>query len=46
MFSIEKYMDSLINVLKESFGKRLIYIGLQGSYLRNEVKQNSNPYSP
>lgn len=36
MFRIDEYMDSLISVLKESFEKRLLYIGLQGSYLRHE----------
>lgn len=42
MFRIDEYMDSLISVLKESFEKRLLYIGLQGSYLRHEEKQNSD----
>lgn len=42
MFRLDEYIDSLINVLKESFGKRLVYVGLQGSYLRNEEKENSD----
>lgn len=42
MFRIDEYMDSLISALRGSFGKRLIYIGLQGSYLRHEEKQNSD----
>lgn len=36
MFRIEEYIDELINTLKNSFVERLVYIGLQGSYLRNE----------
>lgn len=43
MFSIDidNYIDMLIKILKHSFGKRLVYIGLQGSYLRGE----ETPYS-
>lgn len=36
MFRIEEYIDELVNTLKKTFGERLVYIGLQGSYLRNE----------
>ena len=42
MFDIEKYMARLICLLKESFGERLLYVGLQGSYLRGEAKPDSD----
>lgn len=42
MFRIEEYIDELINILKDTFGERLVYIGLQGSYLRNEQTKNSD----
>ena len=42
MFSIDEYIDKLIDTLKEAFDERLMYIGLQGSYLRNEETKNSD----
>jgi len=42
MFRIEDYIDSLTLKLKNSFGERLAYIGLQGSYLRNEATSDSD----
>ncbi|MCI8529848.1 MAG: nucleotidyltransferase domain-containing protein [Lachnospiraceae bacterium] len=42
MFRIDEYIAELINILKDSFGERLMYIGLQGSYLRNEETKNSD----
>ena len=42
MFRIDEYIDKLITLLKDVFGKRLIYVGLQGSYLRNEETKNSD----
>ena len=42
MFRIEEYIDELTGTLKDSFGERLVYIGLQGSYLRNEETNNSD----
>lgn len=42
MFRIDKYIDELINTLKDAFGERLMYIGLQGSYLRNEETESSD----
>lgn len=41
MLRIDEYADELIILLKGAFGERLIYIGLQGSYLRNEETKNS-----
>ncbi|MDE5575945.1 MAG: nucleotidyltransferase domain-containing protein [Oscillospiraceae bacterium] len=42
MFRIDEYIDELINTLKNAFGERLVYIGLQGSYLRNEATKSSD----
>ena len=42
MFGLEKYLSDLLASLKGKFGKRLLYIGLQGSYLRNEADENSD----
>ena len=42
MFRIDKYIDELIDTLKGAFGERLVYIGLQGSYLRNEETKSSD----
>ncbi len=42
MFEIDEYMEELIERLKEAFGDRLAYIGLQGSYLRKEETDHSD----
>jgi len=42
MVDIEKYISQLIRELKISFGERLIYVGLQGSYLRGEAGDESD----
>ena len=42
MFRIDEYIDELTNTLKDAFGERLMYIGLQGSYLRGEETKNSD----
>lgn len=42
MFHVELYIDNLIHLLKMSFGSRLLYVGLQGSYLRGEATDNSD----
>lgn len=42
MFRIDEYIDELINMLKDAFDERLVYIGLQGSYLRNEETESSD----
>ncbi len=42
MFRIEDYINNLIQKLKAAFGERLIYIGLQGSYLRGEATVDSD----
>jgi len=42
MFNIESYMDKLILLLRDYFKHRLLYVGLQGSYLRSEADENSD----
>ena len=41
-FNIENYLEKLISRCKDSFGDRLVYTGLQGSYLRGEATENSD----
>lgn len=42
MLRIDEYIDELIILLKDALGERLMYIGLQGSYLRKEETKNSD----
>lgn len=42
MIDIESYIEQLIVLLKDCFGSRLVYVGLQGSYLRGEATDNSD----
>lgn len=42
MLGIDEYIDKLTTSLKDLFGERLMYIGLQGSYLRSEETENSD----
>lgn len=42
MFNVREYIKNLIEALKESLGERLLYVGLQGSYLRNEATECSD----
>ena len=42
MIDYEKYIEQLTKDLQESIGERLIYVGLQGSYLRGEANDNSD----
>ena len=42
MININEYIDQLVQHLTAEFGCRLKYIGLQGSYLRNEANPNSD----
>lgn len=42
MICIDKYIEELTAELKEAFGGRLLYVGLQGSYLRGEANENSD----
>ena len=42
MFIANEYIKSLTTLIKNAFGERLIYVGLQGSYLRGEATENSD----
>ena len=42
LVDIEKYTNDLTEKLKSHFGDRLLYVGLQGSYLRGEATENSD----
>jgi hypothetical protein len=42
MFDLDRYLNSLILSCREAFGERLLYVGLQGSYLRGEAHENSD----
>lgn len=42
MFSIDLYTQRMERLLKEKFGERLMYMGLQGSYLRGEATDTSD----
>ena len=39
-FNIDNYLEKLILRCKETFGGRLVYVGLQGSWLRGEATEN------
>lgn len=42
MFELNKYLERLLGLLKGQFGARLLYAGLQGSYLRDEAGPDSD----
>ena len=42
MVSISDYLSRLLDALRKRFGVRLIYVGLQGSYLRGEATESSD----
>lgn len=42
MINFENYISQLIKSLKGQLGARLLYVGLQGSYLRGEATDNSD----
>lgn len=42
MIDIHTWMDSFLQVLDETFGKRVWFAGLQGSYGRGEATENSD----
>lgn len=42
MIHTEQYLTELRESLRETFADRLVYIGLQGSYLRGEADENSD----
>jgi len=42
MIDHEQYIQSLIELLQAGFRERLLYVGLQGSYLRGEATEHSD----
>ena len=42
MINVDVYISKLLLQMKETFGARLCYVGLQGSYLRKEASENSD----
>jgi predicted nucleotidyltransferase len=42
MFVVEDYLQKLIVACKNTFGDRLVYVGLQGSYMRGEETDKSD----
>lgn len=41
-FDVEAYLQKLIRACKSAFGERLLYVGLQGSYMREEATDKSD----
>ncbi len=42
MFDLDVYLRDLISNCRTAFGDRLLYVGLQGSYLRGEAHESSD----
>ena len=42
MFDLDSYLNDLISNCRAAFGERLLYVGLQGSYLRGEAHEDSD----
>ena len=42
MISIKRYISQLTDSLINTFGSRLLYVGLQGSYMRGEATESSD----
>lgn len=42
MFQPDSYLSSLTTLLQHAYQERLLYVGLQGSYLRNEATETSD----
>ena len=42
MIDIKLWMDRFIYLLKETFGERIYFVGLQGSYGRDEATEASD----
>ena len=41
-FDVDEYLSNVIRESKNAFGERLLYIGLQGSYMRGEATDKSD----
>ena len=42
MFDLDNYLKELISNCRTTFGDRLLYVGLQGSWLRGEAHEGSD----
>lgn len=42
MINIDSYLEQLLLLMDSHFGPRLLYVGLQGSYLRGEATDSSD----
>lgn len=42
MIDADKWLSELVSKLREAFGERLLFVGLQGSYGRGEATENSD----
>ena len=42
MVDLQAYLQALITALRRVYGERLVYVGLQGSYLRGEAGEDSD----
>ena len=42
MFVVDEYLQRLIGACNNAFGDRLVYVGLQGSYMRGEATDKSD----
>ena len=42
MVNLDRYLEKLISRCKDAFCERLVYAGLQGSWLRGEATENSD----
>ena len=42
MFVLDSYLQDLISNCRAAFGDRLLYVGLQGSWLRGEAREDSD----
>lgn len=42
MINIDNYIECFLKAAKDVYGERLVYVGLQGSYLRGEAHENSD----
>jgi len=42
MFDLDSYLNDLISSCRSSFGDRLLYLGLQGSWLRGDAHEDSD----
>ena len=41
-FDLDRYLDDLISSCRAAFKDRLLYVGLQGSFLRGEARESSD----